>query len=205
MLVFSAWLAGVVLVTLVYAVLVEYLIHRFLDHRRFKIFGWHPALLAHLYQTHSMEHHQDYGDKESYVYSGCPKPMDWIDVPLLLCSHMIVIPLYVGAWFLVGWPGIAACAAYVFFHYLFLYSTVHYAMHHPGSAGLHRAPIARGMNFHHWLHHRHQHKNYAFTIPIFDYVFRTKWMGTDAEKQEFAQEILSRTPKPLPVREVAKV
>ena len=193
------WVAAAVVGTLLYVTLAEYLIHRLLDHRRPTIFGWRPKLFEHLYQSHSMAHHADYSGGESYVYEGKCAPMDFVDVPLLFYSHVLVLPLYIAGWFLGGWVPAAAAAGYVMFHYVFLYSAIHYFMHHPKSRRWGKMVFVRNLNFHHWLHHRHQNRNFAFTYPIFDYVLGTKARGTVEDREEFAR-LLDRIAVPIPPR-----
>jgi len=179
------WLTVTVVGTLLYATLVEYLVHRYLDHRPFKLFGWHPRLFVYLYESHSLTHHELYTSGESYIYNGKVEPMDWIDVPLFVWSHVSVAPVYIMVGSLLGWPCLLASFVYITFHELVLYSMIHYAMHNPRGSIWERLFFIRHLNLHHWLHHRHQHKNYAFTYPIFDYLFGTKWKGTAAERDEF--------------------
>lgn len=175
--------------TALYATAVEYIVHRFLDHRRITFFGYRVRLFDHLYDSHSMIHHSDYSGGDSYVFQGIVTPMTWIDVPLFIWSHISVAPVYAALYFGFGWQSVVASASYITFHELILYSTIHYFMHHPRARFWARLWPIYQLNLHHWLHHRHQNKNYAFTFPIFDYLSGTKCHPTPEERTEFAQVI----------------
>ena len=185
-----------VALTLAYATLVEYLVHRFLDHRVIKLFGWRPKLFAHLHRAHALEHHHDYQYNLSYLYSGHGRPMDQMDYGLLAASHAAILPVYVLVWRWAGPAALAACLLYVTFHYVVLYSLIHYAMHHPGRLRSDRRGLVRAMNFHHWQHHRHQTRNFAFTIPIWDYLGGTKARPTAADVRDF-ERLLEHAPAAL--------
>ncbi len=177
-----------------YTTLLEYLVHRFVDHRRIVLLGWQPEILAHLYRTHCVEHHGDYGPGESYLYDGHSRPLDRLDLPLLVWSHAPAIPVYVGLWFWAGPASVIACAIYVTVYYTWFLSGLHYTVHHPGPSRADRRGLVRALNFHHWLHHRHTRKNYSFTFPVWDYVFFTKATPTEDERVDF-ERIAAGTPR----------
>lgn len=140
------------LLMLVYAMLIEYGVHRWAMH--IPLFGKHK-----FWREHHIEHHAHHR----------------FDVSIDLTPWQVLalfIPLMPAAfWF--GWPLLVGMAVYSLI-YSAAWTVVHRAMHNLGCAWVKRVPGYRAVERHHLLHHDHPTTNFAALWISTDLLFGTK-------------------------------
>jgi sterol desaturase/sphingolipid hydroxylase (fatty acid hydroxylase superfamily) len=177
--------AGVLSALLVGAV-GEWLVHRFLMHRR-----WRPRLLRTIYDLHHRAHHFVHFTTDRYVHQG---PINYVPVwparPEVLCDSGASRWLSMGAQFLFYGtaasaavllptallaPGAAFMCAFIatFAVEIFLFVRLHDAVHYPGASFLERLPLFWKIDRHHYLHHIDTEANTNFLLPLGDWLFGT--------------------------------
>ena len=185
-------IAIALVIAMLYTTLVEYLVHRYFSHRRFSLFSWRPGVTEGLFLAHALGHHREYTGATDYVSTRAIPARDWVNDSLLAWSHVAVLPLYLLLVFYLGPISVLVAAAYTTFHFVIFFSILHHAQHHPhGKWWEYTSPIV-AHNLHHWLHHRHQNRNFSVTIPIFDYLFFTKARPSAEERALFMTMMRTR-------------
>lgn len=148
-----------------YASVFEYVLHRWLMHRR-------RRLIPYPYQMHALLHHRVFGDSTYQVQDETDRHailFEWWQAPVLLAVHS---PLPWAAEWITGlplfWSGMLALAAYYA-----CYEGLHWCMHNPAGRWLERTRLFRLLDAHHRLHHRAWHVNFNVVLPLGDVVFGT--------------------------------
>lgn len=149
-----------------YANLFEYVFHRWIMHRRWR-------LLPYPWEVHTLLHHEVFGGNATYRVQG-EKHRDailfeWWQAPLLLAVHA---PLVWGAQIASGlplfWGGMGALATYYA-----LYEYLHWCMHNPAGRWLEGTRLFQHLDAHHRLHHGTWRINFNVVFPLADLLFGT--------------------------------
>ena len=164
----------VVPVTLLYANLAEYALHRWIMHQPF------PGMKK-LYVRHALTHHRLYRANSMSISKH--RELQAILLPwyiILVYMGMFIAPgaLIVGVFFSWNAAYLFAIAAIAYYwHYEFL----HMMYHAPkDSAVLRKLPFMKFVARHHTIHHEMHHmtnKNFNHTYPLFDLLFGTHERG----------------------------
>ena len=167
-----------ILVTFLYANLVEYFAHKGPMHRPFK--G-----LKIIYQRHATQHHIFFTDRFMQFDSS----RDFKAVlfpPMLILFFLTFFALPAGL--LVNWL-FSANVSYLFvataFAYFATYEILHTLYHLPEETWIYRFKVLRTMRRLHQDHHRTDlmsHYNFNITFPIGDLLFGTYYRGREEEK-----------------------
>jgi hypothetical protein len=156
-------LAGFALL-FVYASFFEYAFHRWIMHRRWRLF-------THTYQMHTLLHHRVFhGDATYQVHQSEDRILfEWWQGPLLLAVHAPgVWGLELASGLPVFWGGMAAMAVYYG-----LYEYVHWCVHCPAGRWIEGKRVFQYLSAHHRLHHRLWRTNFNVVLPLGDLVFGT--------------------------------
>lgn len=157
-----------------FASLFEWMLHRYLMHKKFKILGWE---FSYAFKAHAGVHHHVFKADETYhVQSRADEkliPMAWWNGPVLVLIGSIPFALLsclVGHWWPIVLGGVGGCAAYYG-----AYESMHWCMHKPllKQRLVERFWFFSRLNGHHILHHRYMHKNFNVVLPVWDYLLKT--------------------------------
>jgi len=157
-----------ILMSVAYASLSEYLLHRYVMHRPV----W---FLTYPFEAHAKVHHRVFKYDETYhLINEKDKwtiPMAWWN-GLVLIILLSVIPAILSLAFHEWW--ILAIAAAIGTKYYLTYEYVHWCMHLPKQKKrlIERFPVIGWifyrLNGHHLLHHRYMNRNYNVVLPLWD-------------------------------------
>lgn len=149
--------------TILYAIVAEYVSHRWLMHRPYP---WRHSR----YIEHAIEHH---GKGRNDVNIGLsPLTVMAVGCPLLLWS------LQFGVSWIVAY--VAICTAYAA-----TWSMLHAAHHDLRFEFLKRIPGYKWLRRHHLLHHDHPNRNFGTLFPVSDFIFGTA-VNAESEASESA-------------------
>src|SRR5262249_52330728 len=84
---------------------------------------------------------------------------------------------------LVSLPGAIIFLSVVTSHH-WIWNQIHLEMHKPEGKFFREWPIYKFLARHHYLHHRHQNKNFNVVFPFADYVLRTNARANEADRAE---------------------
>jgi hypothetical protein len=149
-------------VTLVYANLLEYALHRWLMHRL-------PGCVK---RDHMLHHSIFRGDHRYHVLRSEDRQFilfEWWQGPLIVGSHL---PAFWTIGVLTGWPmwwpGLLAMGAYYA-----AYEYLHWCMHNPCNRSVERTALFRYLDRNHQIHHTQSRINFNVVFPLSDLVFGT--------------------------------
>lgn len=154
---------------ILYASILEWLLHRFIMHRPLGGFRY-P------FETHALVHHRTFKADHTYhlIHEKDREiiPMAWWNGPvLILISSLpaVVLSLVMGSWI----PWLAALASVSVYYGAYEY--MHWCMHVPKAKRrmVERNGIFFRLNGHHLLHHRYMSKNFNVVLPFADLIFGT--------------------------------
>lgn len=150
----------------VYCSFFEWVLHRFVMHRR-------QPFLPFPYELHAVSHHGLFGADETYHAQDehMKEHVTFVfrDYVLLTLANL---PVYLGAELLLGAPIAAGCLLATL-AYLQAFNSLHWAWHVPSDTWLQRTRLFRWMKERHRLHHGRPDNNFNLVLPIADLVFRT--------------------------------
>lgn len=162
MLFFILFFAGIV-----YASILEWLLHRYVMHRPVGSFRY-P------FETHAMVHHRTFKADHTYhlIHEKDREiiPMAWWNGPVLIL--IASIPAAIVSFFMGSWIPFLASIASVGAYYC-AYEYIHWCMHIPKRRVVERSGIFFRLNGHHLLHHRYMTKNFNVVCPLADLLFGT--------------------------------
>ena len=149
----------------------EWVLHRYLMHRSWRIFRY-P------FERHTLTHHRVFKADSSYHLLDVADMVEWAGVD---CSQpaptargvMVDRAMGVGCRHHVG-----ACVYYAAYEYM------HWCMHVPRKRNVERSGIFFRLNGHHLLHHRYMNKNFNVVFPLADMLLGTLLLRS---KVQFAQ------------------
>jgi hypothetical protein len=140
----------------------EWVLHRFLMHRRIRFFEYpfvrHALIHHHIFKSDHTYHLKKESDKDTI-------PMAWWNGPVLIA--ICQLPFLIAAAFSHKW-GLLCGACISFTLYYAAYEYMHWCMHLPNRRSVERSSIFFRLNGHHLLHHRYMHKNYNVVLPLAD-------------------------------------
>ena len=156
-------------ISVIFASLAEWTLHRFLMHRRVRIF-------AYPFEKHAMIHHQVFKADETYHLihekDKMTIPMAWWNgFVLALVGTLPFAALSFCFWyhpFLITWDAFITIYAYYG-----VYEYLHWCMHLPRWRRLEFTRVFQWLNGHHLLHHRNMGTNFNVVLPLFDLFFGT--------------------------------
>ncbi|MBS2031649.1 MAG: hypothetical protein JST54_27380 [Deltaproteobacteria bacterium] len=187
----------------------EWLVHRFLMHRR-----WRPPLLRAIYDLHHRGHHFIHYTPARYVHDG---PINYIPVwppqPAVMCDSAWSRVLSMGAqWLFYGtvaaatvvlptallaenpWFTASFCGGLAV--ELWLFVRMHDAVHYPGQSALEKLPFFGFLDRHHYLHHLDTEANTNFLLPLGDWLMGTlRTRATIWEQAHFPSYVEARSRK----------
>ena len=159
---FFFWMASAFVIATVFASFFEWTFHRFVMHRRVKIF-------MYPFERHTLVHHHIFKADETYHLikeeDKYTIPMAWWNGPALIAVGMI--PFVAAAVLLRSW-GFVCGSALACCVYYGVYEYIHWCMHLPRKRSLERSGIFFRLNGHHLLHHRYMGKNFNVVLPLAD-------------------------------------
>jgi thiol-disulfide isomerase/thioredoxin len=164
---FLSWLALGLIVGIVSASFFEWILHRYLMHRKVRIFDY-P------FQKHALVHHRVFKADESYHLlreeDKRTVPMAWWNGPVLIAVSQI--PFVALAFFVGGLPLVCGTCLSIALYYG-AYEYLHWCMHIPRNRKVERNGIFFRLNGHHLLHHRYTNRNFNVVLPLADLLFGT--------------------------------
>lgn len=140
----------------------EWGLHRFLMHKRVRIFPY-P------FEAHALVHHRLF--KADFTYhvqraeDEAEIPMAWWNGPALVVVASLPFvgaAAWSGSWWLLGGGALALAGYYGAYEYL------HWCMHKPKRRRVERNGLFFRLNGHHLLHHRYMGKNFNVVLPFAD-------------------------------------
>src|SRR4051794_16069536 len=181
----------------VFASFFEWLLHRFVMHKRIRLFEYpfksHTLVHHHIFKSDHTYHLKKEADKHTI-------PMAWWNGPVLIA--VCQLPFLIAAVFSRKW-GLLCGGAVAFTVYYAVYEYMHWCMHLPKWRSLERSSIFFRLNGHHLLHHRYMHKNFNVVLPLADLLLGTLLLRA---RTHFAQargpavpDVQPRTKAPLAV------
>lgn len=184
-------IASGIAIGLTYASLCEWLLHRYLMHRPWK-------LLRYPFETHTIIHHHVFKADASYHLQNAKDKdiirMAWWNGPTLVAISQIpwlLIALFTSfSWW--SYAGITITIA----AYYATYEVLHWFMHLPKARRIECSWFFRRLNGHHLLHHRYMGKNFNVVFPLFDLLLGTLVVRS---KTRFAQPIGTGVPNVQPI------
>ena len=164
---FFFWTAVGFVITVVYASLFEWALHRYVMHRPLGKF-------TYPFKSHALVHHRIFKSDHTYhlihEQDKWTIPMAWWNGPVLIAvglTPFLLAALLSGQWgILCG--AVLACSAYYG-----AYEYMHWCMHLPRKRNIERSGIFFRLNGHHLLHHRYMGKNFNVVLPLADLCFGT--------------------------------
>jgi hypothetical protein len=172
------WIAIGAIAGTVYSSFFEWLLHRYLMHRGWRIFRY-P------FERHTLTHHRIFRADVSYHLRDEKHkhtvPMAWWNGPALIAVSQLPVAFlsyHIGQWGLVIGTTLVTCAYYGAYEYM------HWCMHIPRKRNVERSGIFFRLNGHHLLHHRYMHKNFNVVLPLADLLLGTLLLRS---KVHFAQ------------------
>ncbi len=185
----------------------EWLVHRYLMHRR-----WRWPLLTAIFELHHRGHHHIHFTPDRYVHAGA---INYIPVypprPAELCtsgtSRALSMLAQLGLYLVIALVGVGAPTALVTRNTAFtavlgagtlvlcyLFVRVHDVVHYPGQRWMERRALFRFLDRHHYIHHIDTAANTNFLLPLGDLLFGTL-------RQELTPAELARWPSYEAARE----
>lgn len=167
---------------LLYTSVFEWLLHKYVMHREFKVFRHafhaHAKVHHHIFKADTTYHLQKESDKRTI-------PMAWWNGPaLVVIATTLVFPI----WMYFGGIQSVITLAIILACYYGTYEYLHWCMHLPKERIVEKSPIFRWifrrLNGHHLLHHRYMHKNFNVVLPVADLLLGTLLVRS---KTRFAQ------------------
>jgi hypothetical protein len=153
--------------TLLWGSFGEWMIHRFLMHRRF-------VLLPYPYDSHALGHHRIFRADETYHALDADMlthiTFDPRDYLLILVTH---VPVIVGLEWLTGVAFLAPVVALAVVSYTGAFDILHWAYHVPRGRWMERWRWFKWLKENHRLHHEMQDRRFNVVLPIADFVLRT--------------------------------
>lgn len=186
-----AYAALLVVCKFTYASFFEWLLHRFVMHK--KLFG------EYAYNAHDVVHHGEFGWNQTYhlINEKTQRkekiPMAIWNGPLLiviasvpsfwLSSHFDRWEIFLGQFFVL-------CLYYGLYEYM------HWCMHLPKKRKIERTGVFFRLNGHHLLHHRYKNRNFNVVLPIADVLTGTLLLRSGVSfKQAEGPSVPSVQPK----------
>ena len=174
MMTFLLWGAVGFLSCIVFSSFFEWTFHRFVMHRRVKIFSY-P------FKRHALVHHQIFKADETYHLR---KEEDWKTVPMAWWNGPALIavaqlPFLIVAWMVDSIAFICGSFAAVCLYYA-AYEYLHWCMHIPRKRNVERSGLFFRLNGHHLLHHRYMDRNFNVVLPLADWCFGTLLLRSKA-------------------------
>lgn len=149
-----------------YASLFEYIFHRWLMHRPWR-------MLPLPYRMHALLHHQVFrGDVTYHVQREEDRDLilfEWWQAPLLLAVHAPAVwGLQMATGVPLFWGGMTALAVYYG-----IYEYLHWCMHNPVGRWIGGTRLFQYLDANHRLHHRLWRVNFNVVLPLADVMFGT--------------------------------
>jgi hypothetical protein len=192
---FFFWSAVGFVVSVVFASLFEWTLHRYVMHRPIGKF-------TYPFERHALIHHRIFKADETYhLITETDKhtiPMAWWNGPLLILVGQL--PFALAAWLMGRW-GFLCGSALACSLYYGAYEYMHWCMHLPRKRSVERSGIFFRLNGHHLLHHRYMHKNFNVVLPLADLCLGTLLLRSKVLfKQATGPAVPNVQPKPIRVR-----
>jgi hypothetical protein len=178
-------IGGGVVSALLIGSLGEWLVHRYLMHRRAGIRPFHLA-----YDLHHRAHHWIQYPPDEYVHDDCVQRVPASPKLNRVCTtrvgRVLTVALHVAfysffavvlaigpSFLLTRNPLFALVISVVTAIEIFLFVRVHDAVHHPGLSRLERFGWFRFLDRHHYIHHIDNRANTNFLLPLCDLLMGT--------------------------------
>ncbi len=161
---------------------VEHQVHRNLMHRK-NFFSARNASFKRMFEAHALVHHQHY----SKIFSDEPVPRGEDKEIRLTVRKAPIKALPIAALIaLVSWEGAAAFIATMTFHH-WAWNKIHLEMHKPEQRVFSTWPVYKFLARYHYLHHRHQNRNFNVVFPFADYVLGTHVWADEGDLRSIQQ------------------
>lgn len=159
-------------VSVVYASVAEWLLHKYVMHQPLGRF-------TYPYKAHALTHHGLFSGLDYHLKTQSKDKvrMAWWNGPVIVALGIVPFFTVTMIFHLYGWtPGawlIFGSALVVASGYFATYEYLHWCMHVPKDRWHETTRVFRRLNGHHILHHRFPQKNFNVVLPLADYLFRT--------------------------------
>lgn len=167
MLDFFFWCSVGAVVSVVFASLFEWTLHRFFMHKPHSFFRYpferHTLIHHRIFKADHTYHLVEENDKHTI-------PMAWWNGPVIVA--LCQVPFFIFALISRKW-GVICGAGFACTAYFATYEYLHWCMHLPRKRHVERSGIFFRLNGHHLLHHRYMHKNFNVVLPLADLCFGT--------------------------------
>lgn len=162
---------------------IEHQIHQHLMHRR-NFLSKRRASFQRVFEAHAIVHHQQHYSKEF-----CDEPVPaGTDKEIRLTvrkAPIKALPIAILIAFM-SLPGAIIFLAVVTIHH-WVWNKIHLEMHKPEGKWFGSWPAYKFLARHHYLHHRHQDKNFNVVFPFADYVLGTNARASDSDRVEMSR------------------
>jgi hypothetical protein len=194
------YLLGWVVLSAIIMSFVEYTIHRALMHKP-NFLSRRTATYKRVYEAHSIVHHAYYSN--IFVDEPVPEGEDK-EIRLTVRKAWIkALPIALVLAF-ASIPGAIIFLGVVTLHH-WIWNKIHLEMHKPEQRGFSKWPIYKFLARHHYLHHRHQNRNFNVVFPFADYVCGTVAKPTAADTAEMIKLGMLDSKEPPKVESEPKV
>jgi hypothetical protein len=157
--------------------LIEYLIHRYLMHKRTVIWLSKGGYLAEVFRNHAITHHarcymllnSDSG--KCATINITVQPLTSLLVIALPCVMMFAIDPTTSVVLLVGGL-VSGC----------IWSVIHSEMHRPKGSWFSNVAVYLYLKRRHFLHHRYPNTNFNTLLPMWDPIFGTVSIETNGDR-----------------------
>jgi sterol desaturase/sphingolipid hydroxylase (fatty acid hydroxylase superfamily) len=156
---------------------VEYVSHRWPMHQPL-------PFLRRYWRLHSVNHHVSYAASR-FVHPPLPDDEEGFEVGWLLTLVLISLGLPLLLW---SWPAWLSWTVMSVGRNWF-YNVAHREMHDPKGRWFSKTRFFQFIAWWHFLHHRHQNRNFAGMLPLWDYVLGTVARPTEKDRNLWAKTV----------------
>lgn len=189
---------GYFILGFVYSSFPEWMVHRYVLHRVFNIFGYK---FQYPFNGHTIVHHQTFKGDSTYVLHNHPIekqtdhqitiPMAWWNGPALIA--VASLPFIAMGLIRVPWSSVVSLIAGIAFYYV-VYEYIHWCMHKPMNRWFERTYLFKWIDGHHRRHHEKMSKNFNVVLPLADVILGTLYLTPRKQPVKFPpwSNIISR-------------
>jgi Fatty acid hydroxylase superfamily len=157
--------------------LMEYLIHRYLMHRRRLATIFRTKYFLDTFRDHAIVHHA----KCYAIFDSETDKCGEVDIRVRPITLLVVIVLPCAVTLAID-PITAIVLAVLAVVNGSIWSEIHAEMHRPRDAWFSKMAIYLYLKRHHYLHHRHQNANFNTLFLMWDWIFGTTAVATDEDR-----------------------
>lgn len=159
------WGAAAFVATAIYCSFFEWLLHRFVMHKK--------TFISFPYELHAVSHHGMFGSDETY-HAQDENMRNHVTFVLrdYVLLTLINLPVFIGAELLLHRPVVIGCVLATL-AYLQAFNSFHWRWHVPSDTWFQRTRFFQWMKNRHRLHHGNPTRNFNLILPIGDLLLGT--------------------------------